>query len=529
LQQLKKGDLTVRHILLLSITFILTCASVEAQGPVQNPANHHWYQAVDPIPGGWPAAKAQAESMTFHGMNGHLATITSGDESNFISANLSAACTGGYWLGGFQDRSAPDYSEPAGGWRWVTGEPWNFTFWSAGEPNNQFGIEDYLLFRGFADCTWNDGRTNDFAPRGFLVEFDPPCQVDACGPGITDSCVSLTIGAKPGWPPQTSMDAVFIPPSGMTVANYAQACGFTELNWQQIVEFVPPPSPFQEVGLPPGFTPIPLRAGFGVTFFDPPPRGYFVPNEPSWAYPFYYDATELALNPIVCASDQVEGALNVPANALCFHDAPADPCLQGGNKDLQVTYCGGQAAQTGAALLFKTALVGVSQTFSSGTVLQDWEWLDNFNGTADGFIVTLKNPGPVDPGSGRGGITITSINGVLQTPPTVSCTAIPNTLWPPNGKEVSVDISGTVTAGTQALVLESVAFAVSDTEAQIQPSGAVAVGSDGTYSFTVPLFAARDGNNQNGRQYTITVNAGDQIGNVGSCSTVVTVPHDQGQ
>ena len=32
-----------------------------------------------------------------------------------------------WWLGGYQDTSTPDYREPGGGWRWVTGEPWGYT------------------------------------------------------------------------------------------------------------------------------------------------------------------------------------------------------------------------------------------------------------------------------------------------------------------------------------------------------------------------------------------------------------------
>jgi len=101
--------------------------------------------------------------------------------------------------------------------------------------------------------------------------------------------------------------------------------------------------------------------------------------------------------------------------ALCFHDAPADPCLAGGNPDLRAKYCGGNSAEPGAALLFSTALVGVNQAYPEGQVLKQWTWLDNFNGTADGFIVILSNPGGVDPGSGSGGVTITSIDGVLLT------------------------------------------------------------------------------------------------------------------
>ena len=50
----------------------------------------------------------------------------------------------------------------------------------------------------------------------------------------------------------------------------------------------------------------------------------------------------------------------------------------------------------------------------------------------------------------------------------------------------------------------------------------------GAYSFGIPLIAARNGDDLNGRTYTIVVMGSDTIGNVGACSAVVTVPHDQG-
>jgi hypothetical protein len=49
------------------------------------------------------------------------------------------------------------------------------------------------------------------------------------------------------------------------------------------------------------------------------------------------------------------------------------------------------------------------------------------------------------------------------------------------------------------------------------------------HSFGVSLVATRNGNDQDGRTYTIVVSSKDTIGNNASCSAVVTVPHDQGQ
>jgi hypothetical protein len=71
-------------------------------------------------------------------------------------------------------------------------------------------------------------------------------------------------------------------------------------------------------------------------------------------------------------------------------------------------------------------------------------------------------------------------------------------------------------------------FGVTDKYGLVQPSGHVTLGGDGSYTFTIQLQASRNGSDEEGRQYTITVRAQDKAGNKGSASTVVTVPHDQG-
>jgi len=142
----------------------------DANTVVYNPANGHWYTAVAAA-GNWDAANAAAQLMTFQGITGHLATLTSAQENSFVATNLPAAAAARYWLGGYQDRSATDYSEPAGGWRWVTGEPWAYTNWTSGEPNDS-GPEDFLLFS--VDGSWNDGKAYDYDRPGYVVEFDSP-------------------------------------------------------------------------------------------------------------------------------------------------------------------------------------------------------------------------------------------------------------------------------------------------------------------------------------------------------------------
>jgi hypothetical protein len=90
-----------------------------------------------------------------------------------------------------------------------------------------------------------------------------------------------------------------------------------------------------------------------------------------------------------------------------------------------------------------------------------------------------------------------------------------------------VTVSGIATPGTQPIA-GGAAYAVADEYGQVQPSGVLTLGAGGSYLFAVSLIAARNGDDLDGRTYTIVVGARDTIGNLGSCSIALTVPHDQG-
>jgi glycosidase len=115
------------------------------------------------------------------------------------------------------------------------------------------------------------------------------------------------------------------------------------------------------------------------------------------------------------------------------------------------------------------------------------------------------------------------------TPPAVSVSANPSSLWPANGKMVPVAVSGAITDSLSGVDPSTAAFAVVDEYGSVQPNGPVRLGFGGSYSFTVLLQASRNGNDKDGRHYTITVSAQDFAGNLGSAATIVTVPHDQGK
>ncbi len=68
------------------------------------------------------------------------------------------------------------------GSRRVTGEPWAYADWAAGEPSGTYNgtIEDRLQMRGQDGTqrsreTWNDEGTGGFEglPKSYVIEFEP--------------------------------------------------------------------------------------------------------------------------------------------------------------------------------------------------------------------------------------------------------------------------------------------------------------------------------------------------------------------
>jgi hypothetical protein len=147
-------------------------------------------------------------------------------------------------------------------------------------------------------------------------------------------------------------------------------------------------------------------------------------------------------------------------------------------------------------------------------------------GTAD--AITLIATSASNPNVTNSSVRTLEVISGDTTPPTIAATANPSSLWPPNGKLVRVGVSGTVTDSQSGVNLSSGIFTVTDEYGTVQPSGSFNINAGGSYSFAVSLKASRNGNDKDGRQYTIAVQAKDKAGNVGSASVGVVVPHDQG-
>lgn len=136
----------------------------------------------------WAGANAAAGTVLSSGQPGHLLTITSLAESQFIAANFAFA---DLWIGLFQDPAGAEPGTPAqgaaGGWKWVGGEPFYqsntntaadviFHNWGPGEPNEGLGgsSEDFAKFQFGTNVSghmWNDAP-GDFV-LSYIVEFEP--------------------------------------------------------------------------------------------------------------------------------------------------------------------------------------------------------------------------------------------------------------------------------------------------------------------------------------------------------------------
>jgi len=162
-------------ILVYFLALGLILPSISLAAPILNPNNGHYYEVIDIVGSGgdciiWIEGYEMAENSIFKFMQGHLATITSQEENDWLVQNFNLF---DMWIGGFQNIDSPEYGEPAGGWEWITGEEWDYTNWLAGEPNNFGGDERHLDY--YFGEKWADKSS---CARGYVVEYEPTCTLN---------------------------------------------------------------------------------------------------------------------------------------------------------------------------------------------------------------------------------------------------------------------------------------------------------------------------------------------------------------
>lgn len=162
--------LKATKIVLLAAPIVSALSSAATAAPTQWAGNGHWYERVD-VDLTWTQAKAAAEARSYLGLQGHLVTLTSQAENDWVWYSLPGVELED-WLGGYQPAGS---GEPADDWRWVTGEPWGFSNWYSGQPNDDPAPEDCMTFAWVNGGKWND--VGDSGPRfdnGYIVEYEVP-------------------------------------------------------------------------------------------------------------------------------------------------------------------------------------------------------------------------------------------------------------------------------------------------------------------------------------------------------------------
>jgi len=185
-----------------AVWILLISVADSSAEPVQWRVNGHYYEAVL-VPGGisWDEADAAATAA-----GRYLAAVTSEEENEFVfglvdSPEFWIPTTGrpsdlGPWLGGFQYPPTPVSRD---NWQWVTGEPWSYTNWSPGNPDDFGGSDqDKLHFLapeplGGRSSYWNDmeGVDTGFGvPIAYVTEWVPePSTLVLLGVGA--ACLSV--------------------------------------------------------------------------------------------------------------------------------------------------------------------------------------------------------------------------------------------------------------------------------------------------------------------------------------------------
>lgn len=141
--------------------------------------NGHKYQLFEKTGLNYNEAKKHCESI-----GGHLVTITTNEEQEFVSNMIKSGSSHYYWLGA-------NCNNAQGQWKWITGETWSYEKWAYGQPDSGNFINDgenylqmYRLSNPSAesylgewnditkDCSYPDEDFFNIMYTGFICEWE---------------------------------------------------------------------------------------------------------------------------------------------------------------------------------------------------------------------------------------------------------------------------------------------------------------------------------------------------------------------
>jgi hypothetical protein len=204
-------------VLLIQMLCFLPDGAVEGapvQWSVGSGGNGHYYEFV-PTKTNWEAAETDAESRSFLGVSGHLATISNAAENHFVNTLVTDGSEL-FWLG-LTDKANP----AARDFVWVDAPGivvWHgtaassggfspsgsFTKWDTNEPNNAGGNENYVIMYTAIE-TWNDTLVNRLGDGGsYVVEFNvvpEPSAIALTAGGVALLLIGSRTGRRGGMRP----------------------------------------------------------------------------------------------------------------------------------------------------------------------------------------------------------------------------------------------------------------------------------------------------------------------------------------
>lgn len=154
----------------LQVEALQVDALQEDQPPVDLPedavlweGNGHYYKVFSGPNSEYPQLTWEEAKLACEQLGGHLVTITSSEEQDFIESLDSTTCIGEWsvWIG----LSRPEGTGP---WTWITGEPYEYTHWANTEPSGD-GSCVAMRTKNYG-YGWNDADAN--TPFAYVCEWD---------------------------------------------------------------------------------------------------------------------------------------------------------------------------------------------------------------------------------------------------------------------------------------------------------------------------------------------------------------------
>jgi len=220
-------SISMRHSVLAALALAAVSTAANAQSGVFHQFDGRYYEVVPASRISWADANAAANARAHLGVQGHLATLNSEAENNFVQA-LNVPPPGNrteLWVGGIQPDCTP---EPECGWKWINDDPITptatfpmpFAAWHEGEPNDDAkrnGDENRLVISHRDGVPgWND-QDDSGEIWGYVVEYGDrnipflatACAAEVPGPG----CPLVTLNEQPVTTLKLPPSAEFINPT----------------------------------------------------------------------------------------------------------------------------------------------------------------------------------------------------------------------------------------------------------------------------------------------------------------------------